>query len=480
MSELLKQIAQEEKARRQVLKEKLAPMQSVYGAMRWRDARIEEVAWQLELAAICDEIVTSAIQGTGTRRLISAPPRHGKSETTGRAMPISAYARAKKPLSILYVTSTGDRAKEVSSRVRSAIERLYLLTGDVRFKPGRIWTDTEWETEYGHSWVGMGWSGATGGIGCHLLIMDDVIGTSQVYRSKSTRLAIRRVIQEDLLSRVMDGGAVLQMETRRGKDDTTEWLQREYPTTWISHVWRCHIEERGYLWPDKYGEEWRKSMPHLTDTSPIWRALYQQEPVAEGGTLLAPEWLVHMLPQHMSPEQSKKAYKRVVIGADLAASGKKTGDDTAIVVVGVFGEYRDVLDVFKGKVPFLEQKHMLKLMADKWSATDVIVELAAGGHAMVDTLKAEIRGVRGESPKGDKVTRLTPHLGRFASGQVRVNPGCAWYTDWREEMESFTGLDGEQDNQLDATVWALFGADNTLAAVPRADFMAGFRQAFGR
>jgi predicted phage terminase large subunit-like protein len=376
-------------------------------------------------------------------------------------MPIRAYldaARAGRAFSIFYVTSTSQRADEVSSRVRAAIERIYQETGDKAFAPGPIWTRTEWETAGGLRWTAAGWSGATGGIGANLLVLDDVIGTSQVYRSGSTRHQIRRVIQEDLLSRLVNGGAALQMETRRGIEDTTAWLLREWPDVWEEHVWRC-LTSRGYLWPAMYGAAWRATMPHLTDSSPVWRALYQQEPIPEGGTLIPIAWTLPTYPE--TPEGARKHADQVVIGCDLTNTAKKTSDHAAFVVIACRGAYRDVLHVVRRQCGYVEQRQILRDLCRTWKPNAVIVERAAGGDAMVDELAGEIAGLRGERPIGDKVTRLSPHLPRFAALQVRTPAGGEpWVGSWREEVSAFTGIDGEADDQLDATVWALEGAED--------------------
>lgn len=466
-------------------------------AARWRDPTVIALSWQHDLGKVCDRLVDSALLATGLRVTISAPPRHGKSEFTGRAMPIRAYlAAAAKGVkfSILYVTSSSDRAEEVSDRVRAAIERIYAETGNETFAPGPIWKRTSWETTGGLAWTAFGWEARTGGVGANLLIMDDMLGTSQVYRSASKRAQLRRVVQEDLLSRLVDGGSALQMETRRGTDDTTAWLLREWPDTWEEHVWKCYDpkrkrraatvraaravaqgaqasvvaantqerEEDAYLWPSTYGPAWRASMPHLTDSSPVWRALYQQEPVPEGGTLLDPAWLLATYPE--PPEIAREFADLVVLGCDLTNTKKKTSDPAAFSVVGKRGAYRDILHVVERRCGYVEQKQILRDLVTTWKPDVVIVERAAGGDAMLDELAGEIPGLRGEFPKGDKVTRLTPHLGRFAAKQVRTPlEGARWVGPWREEHGGFTGLDGEPDNQVDATVWALAGCETEAA-----------------
>lgn len=450
---------------------------SVTSATTWRAPKITPLPWQRELGLLCDRLVDSAIAGSGLRATLAAPPRHGKTEWTGLGMPIRAYlaaARAGRSFSILYVTSTSQRADEVSARVRSAIARLHRETGEQCFAPGPIWTRTEWETLGGLRWTAMGWSGATGGIGAHLLILDDVIGTSEVYRSSTTRGRIRRVIEEDLLSRLMDGGSALQMETRRGTEDTTAWLTSTWPGTWEAHVWRCWEAERGYLWPEQYGEAWRATMPHLTDSSAVWRALYQQEPVAEGGTLIPYDWTTATYAE--DPRSARALADHVVAGVDLAATGRTTSDEYAIVVIGCRGAYRDVLHVVVGRAGYVEQRARLRDVCLDWRPDAVILELAAGGDAMLDELGGEIRGLRGERARGDKVTRLSPHLPRFAARQVRTPAGGApWVPRWREQVSGFSGVDGEADDIVDGTVWALHGAESQVMPTIRFATLGGAR-----
>jgi len=442
---------------------------STTGAVMWRslDAtgrpKIQPVEFHLSLGAVCDGFVDRVLAGTSPNLTTSAPPRHGKTEWVGRGLPVRLYlADPGTPMSVLYATSSDKRAEEVSWRVRSAIEQVHALTGDRRYAPGRKWGTTEWETQGGHAWCGLGWSASTGGIGCRALIMDDLIGTSQAYRSPSIRSQIVRAVEEDLLSRIMDGGGAIHMETRRGSEDTTAYIERTYGDVWEHHVWRCHDPDRGYLWPEKYGAAWRASKPHLTDTSPIWRSLYQQEPVAEGGTLIPPDWLTATYSE--PPEIAARLADRVVVGVDLAATGKTTSDHCAFVVVGVRGAYRDVLHVVRRQVGYVEAKQILRDLCATWRPSAVVVERAANGDAVIDDLASEIPGLRGERAAADKVTRLTPHLGAYAARQIRTPASPQpWVGPWREEHAAFSGTPGEPDDQVDATVWALVAADTGVS-----------------
>ena len=252
----------------------------------WRDSTYAPAAFHGELGGLCDRLALSAMEGTGLRVTCSAPPRHGKTALLGHALPLRCGLLAQKrglaSFRVLYATASAEAADRVSREVRAAIERIHDETGDPWWAPGNVWSRNEFETAGGFRWVGIGYSGATGGIGANLLVMDDLIGNGLAYRSKATREAIRYAVQGDLLSRLMRGGPAVHMETRRGIEDTTGWLLETYPDIWEEHVWRCHDSERGYLWPEGgFGDAWRATQPHLTGSSPLWRALYQQEPIPE-------------------------------------------------------------------------------------------------------------------------------------------------------------------------------------------------------
>lgn len=442
----------------------------------WRKPKYRPVRFHDELGALCDRLAESTMAGTGMRVTCSAPPRHGKTELLGHALPLRAAMLAQRAgldaFAVLYVTASAQNAKKVSLAVRGACERIYRETGDEWWAPGDIWEGLDWQTKGGFTWRALGWSSGTGGIGCHLLVMDDLIGSGATYRSRAKREAIRRAVDEDLLSRIMDGGAAVHMETRRGTEDTTGWLLQEYPETWEEHVWRCLDTSTGeYLWPEKYGVAWRARNPQWGDATAVWRSLFQQEPVPEGGTLIPPEWLDATYSEPC-PTAGVLA-DRVVIGVDLAAKAKSTSDACAFVVLGVRGAFRDVLHVRSERMDYPAARQYLRELVAEWTPAAIVVEGAANGDALVADLLSVVPGIRGEPPRGDKVARLTPHLPAMAARQVRLPASAPWLRAFREEITGFAGVDGEPDDQVDAFVWAMVAA-SVVAAPSAADWAAAF------
>lgn len=434
---------------------------SVLDAAIWRMPTYQVVGFHRELAVLCDRVVDSAFEGTSLQVAPSAPPRHGKTELLAIATITRCAIRAwqeQRAFAVLYVTAKDTLARRITRTIRAVLTRLHDETGDDWFAPDPDgeWTAESLETRGGFVMRGIGRGGATGGIGANLILLDDLIGSKAAYRSPAERAAIVGALEEDFLSRGMDGASAIHMETRRGTEDTTAWLQAERGDQWEFHVWPCWTEERGYLWPRRMDDK-RRAKLGLTDSSTTWRSLYQQEPVPEGGTLIAAEWLDAVYSE--APTWARAAAERVVMGIDLAATGRTTSDHCSFVVVGTRGAYRDVLHVERARLDYPTQRRRLLELVAEWRPDAVVVELAAGGHAMVAELQAVVPGLRGEPPKGDKVTRLTPWLPTIQARQLRL-PARAepWVRAYREELTAFSGTPGEPDDQVDATVWALVAA----------------------
>jgi predicted phage terminase large subunit-like protein len=437
---------------------------SVLDAAIWRMPTYQVVEFHRELAVLCDRVVDSAFEGTSLQVAPSAPPRHGKTELLAIATITRCAIRAwqeGRPFAVLYVTAKDTLARRITRTIRAVLTRLHDETGDDWFAPDPDgeWTAESLETRGGFVMRGIGRGGATGGIGANLILLDDLIGSKAAYRSPAERAAIIGALEEDFLSRGMDGASAIHMETRRGTEDTTAWLQRERGDQWEFHVWPCWTPERGYLWARRMDDK-RRAKLGLTDSSTTWLSLYQQKPVAEGGTKIAKDWLDATYSE--PPQVAASLADHVVIGVDLAATGKTTSDHCAFVVIAIRGAYRDVLHVQREQIEYPRQRERLIELVAEWRPRAVVVERAAGGAGLVAELEASVSGLRGENPGGqDKVARLSPWLPMMAARQLRLPARPEpWVRAYREELTAFSGTPGEPDDQVDATVWALVASQS--------------------
>lgn len=408
------------------------------------------------IASVCDEITADAIAGRGTWWALEAPPRHGKSEHVGRVLPSRVMALIPGA-SVLYATSTDDRADDVSMAARAMVERLSVAYPHLA--PGQTWQRTAWQTTGGGRWAGVGSGVATGGIGARLGIVDDVTGSAERQRSPAWKRGTRRWLLEDVISR-LEGGPLVVMETRRGLDDISGWLESEYPGKLRRMTWRCRAEvgeQDGrapgeYLWPERYGAEWHASMPHLVDASPIWSSLYQQRPTREGGAVILEAWCAH---RYAAPAMEQaRACQLIVISVDPAAKTADHNDPTGIVVSGILRNEVYLLhaEAIKREGPDTEQR-LVDLAAEfKASGRPVVVavEDTSIGQAWIPALRR--RGLTviavPVAGRGDKVARMTPYLGRWAGGEVKLPASAPWVAAFVAQIVSVP--DCEHDDLWDA------------------------------
>lgn len=440
----------------------------------YRPARFHHV-----LGGLCDDFVESCEQQRGQWVLTNAPPRHGKTELSGRCMPATAMLRTPG-FSVLYATSTSERAEEVSLAVRRTVEMLHTEYGVEHLAPGPKWTATEWVTEGGNGWVGVGVGKATGGIGANMAILDDTTGNAENARSGAFQRRQRRWIEEDILSRLMSGGGLWCMETRRGLADGHAYLAGTYPDRVHEVVfpWRADAESvesnplewrnvGEYLWDEdehdiRFGAKWHALHPEVRGM--LLAQLYQQRPVPAEGGVMKRAWLKHTY--ELPPEQKALECSELVITADCAGMEEIVGDDATVFQCwGRIGEFAILLDQVKGRWGIAEQVQRFVAFCAKWpKATQRRIENAANGMLMLRRLRKQgiaVQAVDGKLARKNKLERAAALLEAAESGRILVPRReyvGAWIDEWRDELCAFDAsrkAGAVHDDQWDASAYAV-------------------------
>lgn len=418
------------------------------------------------ISRVCDSIIADALAGVSSWWALEAPPRHGKSEHVGRAMPGRLMA-LMPGASVLYATSTDERAVEVSMAARSMVGNL--APSHPHLAKGAQWEQTNWLTVGGGRFVGVGAGGATGGIGGNLGVIDDVTGSAERQRSRAWKAGNRRWILEDVVSRIENGPLVI-MGTRRGLDDEIGWLESEHPgkvrkLTW-QHVATEEVSDPmgrasgEYLWPDRYGAAWRAQMPHLVDSSPIWQSLHQQRPTAEGGEVVHTDWTSHRYPS--APSEMRRACRSIMLFADTSSTTADKSDPTAIQVWGLQGIKRVLLyaEVLK---PYDLTQRIVDLCGE-WRPDGVGIEATSIGHEIARGLEKaaantpggqHVRGVMTlpVSGRGDKIARMAPFIPEWMGGHVLLPASAPWVARYVGEITTVPAA--PHDDEWDCTSLAL-------------------------
>lgn len=424
-----------------------------------------------QLGKVLDEVVEATLERRAPRVCLAAPPRHGKSVLVGQAM--SALFMAVRPGGhIFYATSDEGRAGDVSRAVFRAVQRLY-AADPVRFahlKPSKEkWSPLDWESEGGNRWVAKGITGSTGGIGAHLLIVDDATGTSAKATSKAHRDQVWRCVEEDGLSRIMDGGGAVIMETRRHVDDVRGRIDAsaEYRAVFESYDWECQAgpdaanrphdgrREGQWLWDDghglPYGQTWYLRSPQLHGNSPLWERVYQQRPGVEGGTVFREQWLRYY---SEDPRDMAGLMDELAFSVDLATGRGESNDWSVAQVWGRRGADRYLLAQWRDKVGLHQRVQAVRQLAQDWRCSFGLVENKASGLEVVELLRSHVVGIQPFEPGkyGSKVQRALAASYSWAAGQVYLpDPDRhPWVSGLTNELLAFTEDDSHRhDDQID-------------------------------
>lgn len=223
------------------------------------------------------------------------------------------------------------------------------------------------------------------------------------------------------------------------------------------------------LWPRRVP---LKRLLYAKEKRHFWfRANYQQEPEAPGGTHFHPDkWPTwDELGGAYAVREEGKARRfwtpdqlLRLVSVDWAFSEKTTGDRSAI---GVFfltpaGELL-IIDVVNRRLALNELAPELANVCRRWRPAAVGIE---DGHP---TLKTELRRwpdvpeVRWLRVAGrDKLQRAVPAMNKAFNGKlVLPEKEQKWQAAYAAEMRSFTGVGDEHDDCVDMTAWAAQMAD---------------------
>ena len=451
--------------------------------LRARRSTVEMAGWlhdwyrparfHAELGAACDVLLDGILAREHPRVALAAPPRHGKTVLVGHSLPLRLYA-LRPGAEVLYLTSSEGRAGKASRVVQRGVERLW-RSDPVRYahlQPRRDkWSPSSWETVGGCVWNAAGILSTTGGIGSHLLILDDVTGSGARGHSKADRARIWRAEPEDAQTREVDGGGVCLMETRRHYDDVRGRMDREHPGLYAAHDWPCVAEVEGqdwrapgeYLWVEGgFDAGWRAAQAALGDGSPLWEQLYQQRPQVEGGSVFLADWMQHYADD---PHAMASLCDEVALTVDLAVKGKATSDWSVVQAWGRRGAHRYLLGQWRAKVGLHGMVAAILAMVAEWRPAFVLVEDKAAGPQAIELLRSKVPGILPYSPRDSKEVRARQAAYSWASGQVWL-PQVGrrpWVRGFRDELTAFPrGLHDDQVDPMTQLFLRWSGADGEL------------------
>lgn len=396
----------------------------------------------LQYNAVLGSIVKVAkriSRGEEVRVVISAPPRHGK---TDGLLHLVAWLLSEWPNKVHAYTTYGQNLANTKSRKARRIAE----KNGVRLAKGSK-SVVEWMTEREGGLLATGAGGPLTGKGITGVgIIDDPFKNRQEADSALIRERVWEWYTDVFYPRLEPGSSVVVIATRWHEDDLSGRLIN---SGW-EHINLPAIDEEGdepkALWPERFPLEKlleiREKVGEYT-----WASLYQGQPRPRGGVLFrAPTWYLDF------PSEGFQLGH----GFDAAYTAKTYADYSVTVTGRMYGDKLYLTNMIRDQI---EANRYISIL--KAQGIDRITWFRSGTEkGLVEFLEASGISVNDIPATADKFVRAQPVVAAWNSGDVLLpstDPDMAKHgleTDWVEpllkELQSFTGVNDLHDDIVDA------------------------------
>lgn len=396
------------------------------------------------------------------RLILSAPPRHGKTQLILTL--IVMYLKAHPDKLVAYCTYSSQLAESNSRQIRQMAKAAGLQFSDSS-KAAH-----EWRLAQGGGLIAVGVSGPLTGYGISLLVVDDPHRSRAEAESPKIRQNVFEWWTSTAMSRLEPGASAIVTHTRWHQDDLTGTLLKESAADWQYVNLKAISDDGKPLWPLRYDlaalEKRRKDVGEYE-----WAALYMGDPRPKGGAVFKNtnvylqaddiRWLI----EHAATDRCKCAsccgyrklpiaFKRIAIGLDLAYTEDTYADYSVAIVLGLGTDNRFyVLDCVRAQceLPTFIQK--LKLLRQTY--TDAKMFWYTGGQEkeIARQIKASGLPIQTEKAVADKFVRAQDVAAAWNDNMILVPEGgekYPWVNKFLSEVLSFTGIGDTHDDDVDA------------------------------
>lgn len=372
------------------------------------------------------------------RVVCHAPPRHGKTDSVLRFIAWCIWQNPK--IRIAYCTYGADLSHEKARVARDLAVEL-----GVRLYTERV---DRWTTLEGGGLWSTGVMGPLTGKGFDIVIIDDPFKNRVEAESPGYRDRVREWFRSVARTRLEPGGAIIVFATRWHPDDLSGTLVKEgYKYLHLPAI----SDDSKPLWPERFDIpallELKRDVHEYT-----WDSLYQGRPRPRGATVFKGPKVYSKLPTVYT----------AAFGVDLAYSTKTSADHSAVVKMlesnglwyVTYAHRAQVrARVFKKRC----RKLHIKERSARWLWYGATTE--AGAADLFNEGPREVP-LEYELARGDKLVRSMKYADKWNKGRVLVPSSAPWLDEFIAEHMAFTGLDDDEDDQVDAGTAAFDLLDN--------------------
>lgn len=396
--------------------------------------------------------------------VISMPPRHGKTEQVSRWGMAWLLGRApwlRVMLASYEATFAATHGQEARDRLAQTSEWWAVVHGEpLTIDPTRN-ARNDWRVA-GYPDGGMvtaGIGGAFTGKGANVLVIDDPVKNQAEAYSAVIRESHWQWWQTTARTRLEPGGSAFVVMTRWHDDDIAGRLLADDPDLWTEIRIPAVCDdpqsdplgraEGEALWPARYPVRSLAAIEKAVG-SVAWQALYQGRPTAAGGDVFLRDWwrTYHHLPNKGRPDAAYASW-------DMTFKAKDTSDYVVGQVWHRYGARFYLVDQVRGRMTFTEARAAVEALDDAHPVDAHLVEDAANGPAIIDSLREVVPGLVAVTPDGSKEARARAVAPLVEAGNVYVPAPDRqqWVASFIDECASFPR--GTNDDQVDAMSQAL-------------------------
>lgn len=159
------------------------------------------------------------------------------------------------------------------------------------------------------------------------------------------------------------------------------------------------------------------------------------------------------------PVEKPSSFARITMAVDLTF-GSLTGDYADVKVWGANGSGRYLLAHWRRRAGFEESLLAIEAVYHEFPSCKVLIEKAANGAAVIETLRKRIPGVIAQKAVGKKPQRLAAIAPTVEAGSAFLPLGASFLPDFIEELSGATN----HDDQCDTTAYAILDLNSGGAA----------------
>lgn len=414
--------------------------------------------WHLD--AITHKL-TGVEAGHTLRLLVTLPPRNLKSITISVAW--VAWMLGRDPtLNFVCVSYSSELAAKLARDTLSIMQSAWYK----EIFPRTVISSKrsaahDFETTAGGGRLATSIGGTLTGRGGDIIIIDDPIKPDEA-QSDTTRDTVNEWYRTTLASRLNDkrtGAIICVMQRLHQYDlagmmlDGGGWTHLNLPAIAPENAVIDLPNGRKYY--RREGEALhaaRESLATLKQIKAdqgalIFESQYQQNPIPAQGNMIRADWLRYVDPATGVPDDGD-----IIQSWDTASKDGIHNDYSVCITARLCGHDIYILDVYRKKLTFPELKKAAIRLARRYRADVLLIEDAASGQQLYQTLWAESpRGMPAplkQKPEGDKKTRLSGVSYMIDAGQLLLPNKASWLAEFQSELLAFPNA--KFDDQVDA------------------------------